>query len=74
MDTFLEHFNRFSDAVVGWEIEQVTKLLLSILELILFNLDLFLPLLSLVGLYFFKPTRPFVVTTIAVGILFYLKG
>lgn len=72
MDTFLEHYNKFADVVVGWEAEQLTKLLVSVLEFTIFNLDLFLPLLGLAGLYFFKPTRPFVIGTGIIGILLFL--
>ena len=70
----LDAFNRFSDVVVEWEIEQVSKIIIEIVQFSLINLDLLLPLSWLVILYLFKFTRPFVIGGAVMGILLFLRG
>lgn len=70
----LDGYNRFSDVVVEWEIDQISKLIAEIVQFSLINLDLLLPLSWLVILYFFKFTRPFVIGGAVMGILLFLRG
>ena len=70
----LDGYNKFSDVVVGWEIEQISKLLMELIQFSLINLDLLLPLSWLVILYIFKFTRPFVIGGAVMGILLFLRG
>lgn len=70
----LDGYNKFSDVVIEWEIEQLNKIVFELLQFTFLNLDLLLPILWFVVLYLFKTTRPFVIGTAALGILLFLRG
>lgn len=70
----LDGYNKFSDVVVSWEIEQLSKLIFETINFTFINLDLLLPLSWLIVLYFFKFTRPFVIGSVAIGFLLFLRG
>src|SRR5690554_1643070 len=70
----LDGYNSFADVVVEWEIEQISKLVIEVIQETYFNLDLLLPLSWFVILYLFKSTRPFVLGTGILGALLFLRG
>ncbi|MBM4762688.1 hypothetical protein [Bacillus sp. B15-48] len=70
----LDGYNRFADVIVGWEVEQINKMLVDMLQWTFINMDLWLPLSWFVMLYLFRPTKPFVIGTGILGILLFLRG
>lgn len=70
----LDGYNQLADKIVGWEIEQLSKAVTNYIQFGLTNLDTLLPLLGIVGLFVFKPTKPFAIGSLVAGILLLLGG
>lgn len=68
-EKLLEGYNNLADIIVGWEVEQIGGLLSGLIQSAITNMEILLPLLGLVSLFIFKPTRYFAIGSLVLGLL-----